>query len=205
MAVTFPISAATAHAIAFIKAPSTYASSEELRFANTIESIVTSFHRWHWNIAAGTDIAVTAGTQTLTMAAANQDKVQFIVQANLLDGSTQQPELHDYSDMPVPLITTQGEPFAFSLINSTQIRLYPTPDATYTFQWRYYKRPTFHTANTEAFDVPDAFLDVVKAGMIWQILAYRDDLRAPEWEKKFNELLINRRRVEMMAMGRSNV
>lgn len=191
------------HALSWIKAPSTYASSEEVRFANTIESIVVGFYPWHWSIAAATDIAVSSGTQDYTMDASDQNDVFAIMQANLLEGGTEQHELWDQSELGLPITSTTGQPYAVALLTPTQVRFFPSPDATYTFQWRKHARPTIHTANSENWDIPEAFTDVVKSGMIWQILSYADDTRAQEWKNRFDELLANHRRVEQITMGRN--
>lgn len=191
-----------AHAISFIKGPSTFASSEEVRFANTVQSIISGYHRWHWNVTAGTDIAIASGDQDKSMAAGNQNLVFAIQQANLLEGGVEQPDLWIRSDPLLPKTSTTGQPFAACLLSPTQIRLYPKADATYTFQWRYHKRPVIIAANSESFDIPEAFTDVAKAGLIWQVLAYADDDRAPLWEKNFQDLLKNHKRVEMQTMGR---
>lgn len=202
MAVSFPISAAMAHAISFIKGPSTYASSEEVRFANTVDSIIADYYPWHWQITAGVDIAISSGTQDYSMNASDQNGVSSLYQANLLDSGTEQPELWDVSDLGLPVTDTSGQPYAVALISPTQIRLYPNPDATYTFQWRYYAAPTVHTANTEAFDAPDAFNEAVKAGMIWQVLSYADDDRDEAWKTNFFALLEERKRKELVFAGR---
>jgi hypothetical protein len=199
---TFSVNDAMLHAIAFIKGPSTYASSEELRFANTISTEIVSFYPWHWSITDGTDIAVSSGTQDYSMAAGDQNAVLAIHQANLLEGSTEQDELLISSEMGLPLTSTTGQPLAVAMISPTQVRFHPTPDATYTFQWRYHARATIHQANTESFDVPLAFNDVVKAGMIWQVLSYADDDRDEAWQTTFYNLLAEHRRREQMAYGR---
>lgn len=184
-------------------ASSTFAAATELRMANTIQTEITSFHRWHWAITAGTDIAISSGTQEYSMAAGNQNKVLAITEANLLEGATEQPDLLVQSDYLVPKTSTSGQPIAVSLISQTQIRLWPLPDATYTFQWQYYKRPVVFAANSENWDIPEAFTDVVKAGMLWQGGEFQDDVRAPEWKKDFFSLLANHKRIDGITIGRN--
>lgn len=196
------VNQAMLHAISFIKGPSTYASSEEVRFANTVQSIISGYSRWHWNITAATDIAVSSGDQDKSMAAGDQNKVLAIQNANLLEGSTEQPDLWICSDPLLPKTSTTGQPFAISLLSPSQIRLYPKADATYTLQWRFYKRPVVMTANSESFDIPEAFTDVCKAGMLWQVLTYADDDRAPTAEKTFYDLLKNHKTVETRTVRR---
>ena len=199
------VNQAMLHAISHIKGPSTYASSEEVRFANSVQSIISGYHRWHWNITAATNIAVASTNQDLSMAAGNQNLVLAIQQANLLESSTEQPDLWVYSDPLLPKTSTTGQPFAISLLSPTQVRLYPAADATYTLQWRYYARPVIMTANTESFTIPEAFTDVCKAGMKWQVGVYADDDRAPKWEEEFFALLKNYRAIEMRTTGRNRV
>ena len=171
--------------------------------ANTVQSIISGYYRWHWLQAAATDIAVSAGNQDLTMAAGDQNTVYAIASAFLVEGSTPQPELIVQSDNPLPATTTQGQPYGAGLISPTVIRLYPAADATYTFRWRKYARPVVFTANSESFQIPEAFTDVVKAGLNWQVLTYADDDRADSWKNTFYELLKNHKQIEMQTTGRN--
>ena len=196
------INQAFTHAIADIKAPSTYATAEEVRMANTVQSIISGYYRWHWLAAAATNIAVSSTNQDLSMAAGDQNTVLGIQQAHLLEGSTPQPPLLIYSDSIPDATTTTGQPWAVALLTPTSVRLYPAADATYTLVWRKYARPVIFTANSESFQIPEAFTDVVKAGIKWQLLMFADDDRAPAWEKTFYELLKNHRQIEERTMGR---
>lgn len=193
------------HAQNFIKANSTYASTDEVRIANTINSLIVGFHRWHWSETEGVGRTTVAGTQDYTMDAADQNAVLAITQANLLTGTTELPELQVWSDPPLPRTDTQRRPFACGLISPTEVRLYWNPDAVYTFQWRYYARPTIFTANSENWDIPEAFTEVVKTGMIWQLLAWSDDERQDTYKQDFFNQLANHRRIEFMTVGRSRV
>ena len=173
--------------------------------ANLIQTEITSFYRWHWSITAGTDITISSGTQDYNMDSGNQNLVLAITEANLLSGAIQEPNLLVWSDPILPKRLSggaTGEPIAVSLLSPTQIRLWPTPDKTYTFQWRYYARPVIFTANTENWDIPEAFTDVVKVGMLWQGGEFQDDVRTPEWKKDFFSLLANHKRIELMTVGR---
>lgn len=196
------VNQAMLHAIALIKGPSTYASSEEVRMANTVQSIISSYYRWHWLVAAATNISVSSTNQDLTMAAGDQNTVLAIQQAHLLEGTTPQPPLLICSDSIPDATTTTGQPWAAALLSPTQIRLYPAADASYTLVWRKYARPVVFTANSESFQIPDAFTDVAKAGMRWQVLDHADDDRAASWKQTFYDLLKNHRQVEERTMGR---
>ena len=202
----FSVSNATSYVTDTLKLRSaTFAAATELRMANLIQTEISSFHRWHWSIAAGTDIAISSGTQDYSMDSGNQNLVLAIAEANLLDGSTEEPNLMVWSDpLPPKRLSgaATGQPISVSLISPTQIRLWPTPDATYTFQWRYYARPVIFTVNTTAWDIPEAFTDVVKVGMLWQGGEFQDDVRTPEWKKDFFSLLANHKRIELMTVGR---
>ena len=195
----------SAHAQAFLKVPSTYASSEELRLANTVQTIISSYYRWHWLIAAATNIAVSSGTQDYTMAAGDQNTVYAIAQANLLSGTTELPPLVIYSDPLLDKSSTTGQPYAVSLLSPTQVRLYPTPGATYTFQWRKYARPAIFTVNTEAWQIPEAFTAAAKLGMCWQYALYQDNSRAPELQKAFYDALAEHKATELATMSRVRV
>ena len=199
----FSVNNATLHAVAHLKAPSNYASGEEVRFANSVQSLITGYYRWHWAASAATDIAVALNDQDKTMAAGAQDTVLAIAQAHLLEGSTPQPELLVQSDSPLPVTTTTGQPYAISIISPTVLRLFPAADATYTLKWRKYARPVIFTVNTNNWQIPEAFTDVAKAGMLWQFARYADDDRAPAFEKSFFELLANHKRAEQLTTGRS--
>lgn len=179
------VSDITTHARSFFKASSDFATAEEVRLANNVQSIVTGHYRWHWLLTAGTGVATVSGTQDYSFNSADQNKVMEIASANLLSGSTQLAELLVYSDPPLPLYSTTGQPIAVSVISPTAYRLWPTPGAVYTFQFRYYARPVVFTANTASYQCPDSFADVLKAGMTWQLMEWADDTRAPEWEKRF--------------------
>ena len=170
--------------------------------ANTVQSIISGYYRWHWLATAGTNVAVSSGTQDYSLAAGDQNKVYAIATANLTEGATEQPELLVQSDNQLPVTSATGQPYAVCLITPTSIRFYPTPDATYTFKFRYYARPVIFTANSESFQIPEAFTDVVKAGLNWQVLTYADDDRAPEWKATFYELLKNHKQIEMQTTGR---
>ena len=195
----------SAHAQAFLKVPSTYAASEELRLANTVQTIISSYYRWHWLVTAATNIAVSSGTQDYTMAAGDQNTVYAIAQANLLSGTTELPPLVIYSDPLLDKSSTTGQPYAVSLLSPTQVRLYPTPGATYTFQWRKYARPTIFAANTEAWQIPEAFTAAAKLGMCWQYALYADDSRAPELQKTFYDALAEHKAAELATMSRARV
>src|SRR6185295_15044765 len=126
-----------------------------------------------------------ASGQAYSLDSSQQNKVLELASANLKSGSTQLPELLIWSDPIVPLTSTTGQPYAVSLTSPTTIRLYPAPVATYTFQFRYYARPVTFAANSESYQCPDNFGDVIRAGMIWQAALFLDDDRAPEFEKTF--------------------
>ncbi len=190
------------HAIAFLKAESTFASSEELRFANSVNDIVTNFYRWHWNEAAATNISLSSSVQDYSMAAGDQNTVLSIANAYLTDAGSTYGELLIYHDRVLPITAVTGRPISVGMISGTQVRVWPSPNATYTLTWRKYKRATVFAANSESWDVPAAFDAVVKAGMIWQILNYQEDARAEGWQKTFYDLMANLRNNERVASGR---
>lgn len=188
---------------AFIKVEATYASAEEVRIANYINSLVINYHRWHWNTAAGTNVALALNTQGYTMAAGDQDLVQAIQNAYLTDASVTYAPLAVESNLTLPVTAATGRPYVVGMTSSTTLRFFPTPDGTYTFIWRYYKRPTIFTLNTQAFDVPGSFDPVIKTGIIWQLLSYRDDARAPEYSQLFYAQLGELKLVERFGINRT--
>ena len=196
------VNQATLHAQAFFKAPSTYASGEELRIANSIQTIISSYYKWHWLIAAATNIAVVSGTRDYTMAAGDQNTVFAIQQANLLSGSTELPSLTVFSDPILDRTSTAAQPYAVSLLSPTQVRLFPSPNATYTFQWRKYARPVVFAATSESYQIPDAFTAVAKLGVVWMYLEYADDTRAPGFQKAFYEALAEHKAAELGTVAR---
>jgi hypothetical protein len=178
------------HARNYFKLNSTYAAAEEVRMANAVNEIVVKAHRWHWNIAAGADVALSTPTQTYTIDAADQNRVLYIQEAylNTAGGDATPRLLVDGRDI-LPVTTVTARPIAAGLISGTQIRFWPAPDASYTLKWRYHKRPTVFTANSESWDVPGALDSVIKRGMIWQLAEYKDDTRAEAFKQEFyNEL-----------------
>jgi hypothetical protein len=180
----------------------TFASADELIIGNNVQNVVSGYYRWHWLQSAGTNIAVTlASGQGYSIAAGDINKVLEMTQANLLSGSTQLPDLIIFSDFLVPLTGTTGQSIAVSLNSPTTIRLWPAPDASYTFQFRYYARPVVFTANTESYQCPDNFGNVVRAGVIWEAGKLLDDDRVPQFQKDFYESLAKLRDVERATMG----
>lgn len=193
---------AVTHARAFLKAESGYASAEEVRMGNTVNSLIGSYFRWHWNTTAGSNISLSNSVQDYTMAAGDQNKVLYVQNGYLTDATTTYDQLL-MNDAYVPRVTaTTGRPIAMGLISPTQVRFYPTPNGTYTFIWRYHKRPTIFTVNSDSFDMPAGLDDTVKTGMVWQFLLYADDLRAQEVEKTFYAQLENAKMVERRTMNR---
>jgi len=193
------------HAQNFLKVESGYASTEEVRIANSVQSIIVNFYRWHWLISAATNISLTQSTQDYTMAAGDQNDVLGIQNAYLTDASSTYGELQAYSDRIHPVTAVEDRPTTVCLLSPTQIRVWPNPDATYTFIWRKYSRPTVFTANSESWDIPDAFNDVVKEGMIWRLAEYRDDSRDAKAREDFYRMLTQRRDDEMRTMGRIRI
>lgn len=193
---------AAQHARAFLKVEAAYASAEEVRIANTINSLITSYCRWGWTTTAGANISLANAVQDYTMGAADQNKVLYVQNGYLTDATTTYDQLL-MNDAYVPQVTaTTGRPIAMGLISPTQVRFYPTPNGTYTFIWRYHKRPTAFTANTESFDVPAGLDETVKTGVLWQFLLYKDDVRSQEVEKTFYAQLENLKTIERRTMNR---
>lgn len=136
------------------------------------------------------------------MAAGDQNKVQVIYDANLLEGSTEQPQLDTYAFNCLPKETTTGQPMAVCMISPTSVRLWPTPDATYTFQWRYYLQPAVFTVNSNSYQCPDSFENVILQGNIWKMFQLLDDDRANEQYKIFLNELSQLRNTENRTNGR---
>ena len=187
----------TTHALAFVKGNSTLLSAEELRIAQTVNNYVNNYYPWQWAIVAGTDIAVSSGTQEYTMAAGDQDRVHAVYEAWLVSGTTDQPPLIVFDSPPVQTTDTTGRPFAVSKISETVLRLFPTPDATYTLEWRFHTAGTVFTANTESYNAPARFDQAIKAGVIWQFLEFLDDGRSEQWKDTFFSSLELLKRNEM--------
>lgn len=186
----------------YLKVESGYASSEEIRLANTIQSIVTAYHRWNWSGTAGSDISISLAVQDYSMVAGDQNKVQSIENAYLTDASNKYAQLLTYSDQQLPVTDTTGRPFAVGLLSPTQFRFWPSPNATYTLKWRYHKRPVVFTGNTESWDIPEAFTDVVKFGLCWQLADYADDDRSESLMKQFYSLLEKQKDNDLVTGGR---
>ena len=190
------------HARNFLKVPSTYGSTEEVRFANTINALITNHYRWHWLATAGQDISLSLAVQDYTMNAADQDKIAFIQDAHLNDVTLKYPRLGIEGNLVLPPTDTTGRPTSVGLISGTEVRFWPAPDGTYTFNWRYHRRGTIYAANTETWDVPGAFDGLVKTAMIWQLLAYQDDTRQADYANLFYKQLDDLRLGEDRTSGR---
>lgn len=190
----------TAHAQAYVKGNSNLLSAEELRIAQTVNNIVSNYYTWRWAVSAGTDISVTTPTQEYSMAAADQNEVRNITEAWLVSGSTDQFPLIVFDNPPVPTTDTTGRPFAVSVINETQLRLYPAPDASYTLKWRFQNSGAIFAANTESYQAPARFDETIKAGVIWQFLEFMDDPRSELWKNTFFGMLEQQKAVEMRRL-----
>lgn len=164
-------------------------TADELSIANNVQNAIVGRYRWLWTLTAGANISVSSGTQEYNLAAADQDKVLEIADANLLSGSTDLPALIVQSDPVVPISEATGQPIGVSLLSSTRLRLWPTPGASYTFQWRYYARPVVFTNNTDQWTIPDNFANVSRAGVVWQLAQFLDDDRAESFRQQFDALL----------------
>ena len=205
----FSVANATSYATSMLKlSSSALNAADELRIANLINTEIVMFHLWHWSIVAGTDIPISSGTQEYDMAAGDVNKVLGIFKSNLLSGSTEEPQLMNWSVTGLPRRLSgaaTGQPIAVGLISSKRITLWPTPDATYTFQWHYHARPAIFTVNSTAWDIPEEFTDVVKAGVLWQVMVLQDDVREDTQKQTFFSLLSNHKRIEMMTTGRRKI
>ena len=184
------------------KMPSTSFASQRVIMSNDLQAQISLYCNWHWLLTAGTNIAIASGTQDYTMAAGDQNKVQAIHDANLLEGSTEQPQLDVYSFNCFDKSSTTGQPMGVCIISPTVLRLWPTPDATYTFQWRYFARPIVFTGITDTYQCPDSFDNVVVNGVIWKLFTLADDDRAEGQYKKFHEQLEELKQSELRTMGR---
>jgi hypothetical protein len=190
------------HARNFLKVGSTYGATEEVRFANTLNALICNHYRWHWLATAGQTIALSSSVQDYTMDSADQNKVNFIQDAYVSDATLKYPRLIVEGNMTLPPTDTTGRPVSVGQINTTQVRFWPAPNGTYTFNWRYHRRGTIYAANTETWDVPGAFDGLVKTGIIWQLLAYQDDTRQADYAKLFYKQLDDLRVSEERTSGR---
>ena len=194
-----------AHGLAALKLPSAAFTAEEVRSANDIQSRISTYCLWHWLLTAGTNVAISSGTQDYTINSADQNKVQAIYDANLLEGSTEQPQLSVASIFSLPKSSTTGQPVGVCLLSPTSIRLWPTPDATYTFQWRYYAQPVVFTANSNSYQCPDAFENVILNFNIWKLMQLMDDDRADNQYKIAQNELAQLKASEMKTVSRTRV
>lgn len=186
----------------FLGVSSTYGSTDELLIANTVNSIIGTYARWHWATATCTDINLSVGVADYTMNAADQNKVLAIEQAYLSDATYTYPPMSLENKILLPAVSAQERPFAVGLLSPTQVRVFCMPNGSYTMHWRKYKRPTIFAANTETWDAPASLDSAIKQGMIWQLYVLQDDLRAPDAEKTFYGLLDLLLRTERKTTGR---
>ncbi len=195
------------HAIAALKLPSTAFTAEEVKSANDVQSRISGYYNWHWLLTAGTNHTVVAGTQDYTMTAADQNKVQAIATANLLSGTTELAALNVNSHPMLSRADTTAaareRPYAMGLISPTQVRYYPVPDASYTGKWVYFARAIVFAANTETYQCPDSFENVILAGNLWKLFQLLDDDRATPQEQDFMLQLEKQKEQEMRTTGRT--
>lgn len=197
---------AWAHGIASLKLPSTAFSGEEVRSGNDVQSRISGYYNWHWLLTPGTNHTVAAGTQDYTMAAGDQNKVQAIATANLLSGTVELAALNTNSYPLLPradsTAAVRERPYAMGLLSVTQVRYYPVPDAAYTGKWTYFARPIVFAANTETYQCPDSFENVILAGNLWKLFQLLDDDRATPQEQDFMLQLEKQKEQEMRTMGK---
>jgi hypothetical protein len=191
------------HARSFIKVGSTYLETEEVRLSNTVNQIIGTFYRWHWLAQAATNISISNGVQDYSLAAGDQNTTMAIQNGYLTDASTTYPAVLIEGNNALPVIAETGRPYCIGLLSPTEMRFFPTPNLSYTLHWRKYKRPTVFTANTDSFDCPSAYDAIVKAGVVWQALEYKDDTRSEGWRKTFYDLLQEHKNMERVTMGRT--
>lgn len=165
----------SSYARAFFKGNSDLLSAEEVRIAQEVQNYVSTYYPWKWTKASGTNVAVVQSTQEYDLAAANQDRVYMITEAWLLSGTTDQFPLIRFDNPPVPTTDTEARPWAVSLITEDRIRLYPNPDAAYTFSFRFHDMGALFTANTESYLAPGYFDEAIKAVTLWKWAEFMDD------------------------------
>lgn len=197
------INQAMTHARAFIKVGSTYLDTEEVRLANTVNSIIGTYYRWHWLATSASNISLSNAIQDYSLAAGDQNTTMAIQNAYLTDASFTYPAMLIDGNHALPVMASTGRPYAVGLLSPTEIRFFPTPDSSYVLHWRKHKRPTVLTTNTDSFDCPDAFDALIKAGLIWQVLDYKDDTRAQGWQQTFYNMLQEQKAMERVTMGRT--
>jgi hypothetical protein len=70
------------------------------------------------------------------------------------------------------------------------IRVFPTPNAAYTFTLRYYKRPALLSANADIPSLPSEFEELIVVGASYRIMQVKDNYdQAGILENKYDELL----------------
>ena len=185
------------HAQNYVKGNSNLLSAEEIRIAQTINNLVTTYHPWRWSIVAGTNVTTASGTQEYNLDAADQNRVHKLNEAWLVSAGTALFPLIIYDWIAVPTIGTTGQPYGISLITEARVHLYPTPGAVYTLSHRFHTSGTVFTANTESYDAPARFDETIKEGVIWKFLEFLDDGRAPDKQKSFYDLLNHQKRIDM--------
>lgn len=194
---------AMTHARSFIKVGSTYLETEEVRLSNTVNQIIGTFYRWHWLAQEASNISISNGVQDYSLAAGDQNTTLAIQNGYLTDASTTYPPMLVEGNAVLPVIASTGRPYSLGLLSPTEVRFFPTPNASYTLHWRKYKRPTVFTENTDSFDCPAAFDALVKAGMVAAVMDYKDDTRAADQWKQFWGLLQEHKNMERVTMGRT--
>jgi len=171
------------YARGYFKGNSDLLSTNEVAIAQEVQNYVSTYYPWKWTRVSGTNVAVSQSTQEYNLAAANQDRVYRITEAWLLSGSTDQFPLIVFDNPPVPTTDTEARPWAVSVITEDRVRLYPNPDAAYTFSFYFHDMGALFTANTESYAAPGYFDEAIKAVTLWKWAEFMDWTLGPDVDK----------------------
>lgn len=136
-------------------------------------------------------VSVVLGTTTYSLASDVQEPLLFRYTVNSVEHlMTKVPSEREFYDMVYSASAASGKPTHYfdagrDASGYRQIILFPTPDASYTVAYTYYKDPTrteLTTADlgTEFPDIPSYLQDALVSGTLWQFLKCFDDKDAED-------------------------
>lgn len=161
-------------------------------FLNVIQRKVIGDHRWRFLRTTATSAAV-AGTATYALPA----NVMHLMSVRLATpGDTTPPELEWIDDDRLlalaavdPALQQYTAPRFWSDIDPATIELFPAPLVPGTVAIRYLRRVADITSEGDVPEVPNEYLDVLRAGICWKLAQRERPADVPTFKAEFDEIL----------------
>ena len=161
-------------------------------FINVIQRKVIGDHRWRF-LRATASSPVVAGTASYAL----PDDLMHLMSVRLTTpGSPDQPDLTWVDDDRLlwlasvdPTVQQYYYPTFWSDTTPGTVQLHPAPYAPGTLTIRYLRRVSDITLESDVPDIPNEYLDVLRAGICWQLAQRESSDRAAGFKTEFGEIL----------------